>query len=530
MLQNNLLLIISLLFVVSMLSMLSDKLRISYPILLVIAGLLIGFIPGVPAIKLEPDLVFIIFLPPLLYAAAWNTSWNDFWRHRRPIGLLAFGLVVFTATAIAFISNALIPGFTLSLGFLLGGIISPPDAIAATSVLQQLKVPKRITTILEGESLINDASSLIVFRFALAAISTGHFVLWEAGVDFLLVAVMGIVIGLAIAHIVYAIHRWLPTTPSIDTAITLISPYLMYIAAEHFHFSGVLAVVSGGLFLSFRSHEVFSYNTRIQAVSVWETLVFLLNGVVFIMIGLELPYIINELEDNSLLSAIWHAVIISLATIVIRIIWVFPGAYLPRVLSKRIRENETRPNWKSVFITGWSGMRGVVSLASALAVPITLAKDQAFPYRNLILFITFVVILFTLVIQGLSLPWLIRVLKIEAPESEAHHEHAIRLRMANAVLDMLEKSYREESSTIEAFVRLKERYTRMAEIANSRLQQDEKAQLSGSFIPQYRKMLLEAVEVRRAELQKMTRHKEFPDELLRKREAELDLEEARLRK
>lgn len=530
MLQDNLLLIISLLFVVSMLTMLSDKLRISYPILLVIAGLGIGFIPGIPSITLQPDLVFIIFLPPLLYAAAWNTSWNDFWKFRRPIFMLAFGLVIFTATAVAFTAHAVIPGFSLPLGFLLGAIISPPDAIAATSVLQQLKVPKRITAILEGESLINDASSLIVFRFALAAIFTGQFTLWEAGANFFLVAVMGVVIGLAISHVVYLIHRFLPTTPSIDTAITLISPYLMYIAAEHFHFSGVLAVVAGGLFLSFRSHEVFSYSTRLQAVSVWETLVFLLNGVVFIMIGLELPFIIKELGESSLFNAIVYAVLISMVTIVVRILWVYPGAYLPRILNRKVREREPRPTWGSVFIVGWSGMRGVVSLASALAVPITMSNGQAFPQRNLILFITFVVILFTLVLQGLSLPWLIRVLKIEAPESEAHHDHAIRLRLATVVVELLEKSYSEESASIEAFIRMKERYQRMADIAYSRLQKDENTQQAGAFLPKYRKMLLEAVQARRVELAKMSRLKEFPDELIRKRETELDLEEARLRK
>jgi CPA1 family monovalent cation:H+ antiporter len=530
MLQNNLLLIISLLFIVSMLAMLSNKLRISYPIFLVITGLLIGFIPGIPSITLDPDLVFIIFLPPLLYAAAWNTSWNDFWRFKRPITMLAFGLVVFTATAIAFISNAIIPGFTLGLGFLLGGIISPPDAIAATSVLQHLKVPKRVTAILEGESLINDASSLIVFRFALASILTGQFILWKAGVDFFVVSLIGIVIGLIIAHIVYVIHRFLPTTPSIDTAITLITPYLMYITAEHFHYSGVLAVVSGGLFLSFRSHDIFSYNTRLQANSVWETLVFLLNGVVFIMIGLQLPHIIHELGETSILAAIKYAILISIVTILIRILWVYPGAYIPRLLSKGIREREPRPSSKTVFIVGWSGMRGVVSLASALAVPITLTDGTAFPQRNLILFITFVVILFTLVLQGLSLPWLIRVLKIEEPETETMHEHAIRLRLANAVLELLEKSYSEESATIEAFNRLKSRYERMAEIANSKLQQEESGQATAHFLPKYRKMLLEAVDVRREELYRMMKNKEAPDELLRKKEEELDLEEARLRK
>lgn len=530
MLQNNLLLIISLLFIVSMLSMLSNKLRISYPIFLVIAGLLIGFIPGIPSLTLDPDLVFIIFLPPLLYAAAWNTSWNDFWKHKRPIFMLAFGLVVFTATAVAFISNAIIPGFTLSLGFLLGGIISPPDAIAATSVFQQLNTPKRVTTILEGESLINDASSLIVFRFALVAVFTGQFVAWEAGANFLLVSVMGVVIGLGIAHIVYLIHRFLPTTPSIDTAMTLITPYLMYITAEHFHFSGVLAVVSGGLYLSFRSHAVFSYNTRIQAVSVWETLVFILNGVVFIMIGLQLPHIMQSLGDISLLHAIGYGVLISFVAIIIRIVWVFPGAYLPRYFSKSVRQKEGRPSWKSVFIVGWSGMRGVVSLASALAVPITLTDGTAFPQRSLILFITFVVILFTLVLQGLSLPWLIRVLKIEEPESEGQHEHAIRLRLAKVVLDLLDKSYQEEAATIEAYSRLKGRYERMAEIATSKLNQEDTHVVTGNFLPKYRKMLLDVVEVRRKELARMMHDKEFPDEMLRKKEDELDLEEARLRK
>ena len=216
MLKDSLLLIISLLFVVSMLAMLSDKLRISYPIFLVIAGLGISMIPGIPQIRLDPNIVFIIFLPPLLYSAAWYTSWHDFWRLRRPIGLLAFGLVLLTATAVAYFSHYLIPNFPLALGFLLGGIVSPPDAVAASSVLENLKVPRRVTTILEGESLVNDASSLIIYRFALAALLTGKFVVWKAGLDFGMVVFMGILIGLVIAHIVYAIHRWLPTTATID--------------------------------------------------------------------------------------------------------------------------------------------------------------------------------------------------------------------------------------------------------------------------------------------------------------------------
>lgn len=234
-----------------LLIMLAQKVKISYPIFLVIAGLGISYIPGIPPMSIDPEIIFLIFLPPLLYEAAWYTSWNDFWRWRRPISLLAFGLVIITSVAVAFLTSSMIPGFTLAMGFLLGGIVSPPDAIAATSVLKNIKVPKRITTILEGESLVNDASSLIVLRFALAAVITGQFSLSNAAGDFFLSTVMGIVIGLAVAHVLYLIHRFLPTTPSIDAAITLISPYFMYLAAEQFHFSGVMAVVSGGLFLSY---------------------------------------------------------------------------------------------------------------------------------------------------------------------------------------------------------------------------------------------------------------------------------------
>lgn len=513
-----------------MLSMLSEKLHISYPIFLVIAGLLISFIPGIPHINLDPELVFTLFLPPLLFSAAWNTSWNDFWRLKRPITMLAFGLVVFTATAVAYVAHAMIPDFSLALGFLLGGIISPPDAVAATSVLQNLKVPKRVVTILEGESLINDASSLIVFRFALAAIFTGQFSLGHAGVNFLVVATMGIVIGLIIAHISYFILRCLPTSPSIDTAISIITPYLMYIIAEHFHYSGVLAVVSGGLFLTFRSQDIFSYNSRLQTQSVWSVMVFLLNGIVFIMIGLQLQDIINGLGQYSLSHAIFYAIVISLLTIIIRILWVFPGAYLPRMLSKKIRTTEENPGKKSVFIVAWSGMRGVVSLASALSVPLLLSNGEHFPHRNLILFITFIVILFTLVLQGLSLPILITIMKLKVHENEEEQEQTIRIRLATVVVEFMEAEYAVESEKISAFNRVKERYERMLDIASKQLAKAEGKDATPTFLAGYRKMLLELIDVRRKEIAKMRHEKIYSEELLRLRERELDLEEARMRK
>ncbi|KQS31390.1 Na+/H+ antiporter [Dyadobacter sp. Leaf189] len=529
MIQDNLLLIISLLFVVAMLTMVSEKIGVSYPIFLVIAGLLISFIPGMPMLELAPDWVFLIFLPPLLYSAAWNTSWKDFWSAKRPISLLAFGLVFFTATAVAYVSHALIPGFTLAMGFVLGGIISPPDAVAATSVLQGLKVPKRVVTILEGESLVNDASSLIVFRVALATVASGQFVFWKAGVDFLMVAVMGILIGLAIAHVLYVVHRFFPTTPSIDTALTFISPYLMYIAAEHYHYSGVLSVVSGGLFLSFRSHELFTYQSRMQTNYVWETVIFLLNGIVFILIGLQLPEVMLGLGSYTVTEVISYAVIISLLTIIIRIIWVFPATYLPRVLFRSIREGEPRPKWQPVFIVAWSGMRGVVSLASALAIPLTIS-GAAFPHRDLFLFITFVVILFTLVLQGLSLPLIIRWLKIEDDGENMEEQNAMmNSRLATVSLDYMKSNYDGEIAEFEPFRLLKDRYEKIIEMADSKFLHTNDDS-NRTTVRKYRKMLLEIIEVKRGEIIKLRKERACADELIKTKERELDLEEARLRK
>jgi len=531
MLQEHVLLVISLLLGIALLTMVSTKLKVPYPILLVISGLLISFVPGIPSISLQPDLVFLIFLPPLLYAAAWNTSWRDFWRMKRPIALLAFGLVIFTSAAVAYISSAIIPGFPLAFGFLLGGIISPPDAVAATSILQGLRVPKRVVTILEGESLVNDASSLIVFRFALAAILTGQFHLGEAARTFALVAGMGILVGILIAYIVYLIHKFFPTTPSIDAAITLITPYIMYISAEYFHFSGILAVVSGGLFLCYRSNDIFTYDTRIQVAGLWETLTFLLNGLVFILIGLQLPVIIKGLGNYSVGEAIFYAVVISLVTIIIRIIWVFPGAYIPRWLFKSIRVKETNPGWKNVFLVAWSGMRGVVSLASALAIPLTLSDGQAFPHRNLILFITFFVILVTLVLQGLGLKPLIRMLKIAGTNEEEEKLQAIALRvkLAESVLSYLDTNYPAETQQHDTYKRVRDRYERMIEIAKRQLESDDAKEEASSFLPQYRQMLIELVHIRRRELNYMRHKEEFSEEMIREREWELDLEEARLK-
>ncbi|MEO6166953.1 MAG: Na+/H+ antiporter [Chitinophagales bacterium] len=528
--SNQIIVFVLLLFGVSLLSVVADKIRVSYPIMLVIAGLVIWLIPGMPTIKLDPDVVFLIFLPPLLYSAAWSTSWNDFLAAKRPIGMLAFVLVIATSTIVAFFSVWLIPGFTLALGFLLGGIISPPDAVAATSVLKTLKIPRRVATLLEGESLVNDASSLIVFRFAIVAILSGQFSLIEATGQFFLVAIMGVVVGLVVANVVYAIHRFLPTTPSVDTALTLISPYLCYLIAEHFHFSGVLAVVAAGLFLSFRAADIFSYESRLQAIGVWSTLTFILTGVVFILIGLQLPQIIGNLDGTTLGQAIEYGIIISLLIIVVRLAWVYPGAFLPRIIVPSIRKGEPNPGWKSVFIVGWSGMRGVVSLASALAIPLTLQDGTAFPFRNLILFITFLVILITLVFQGISLPLIIRFLKIPSTEDETKEEKDLRIRLAYSSIEKIEASYSAKDATSDALHHIKTKYERRIDHIHQRMLTADNSGHSTEVFHEFNKLQLQLVHFERNQLTQLRRAKKFGEEVLRKLEYELDLEEAVLRR
>lgn len=533
MIHHNLLLILSLFFAMALLYLLSQRVRISYPIFLVIGGLLISFIPGIPQINVSPDLVFLIFLPPLLFEAAWYSSWNQLWKWKRSILILGFGLVLATSAAVAWFSVLIIPGFTLALGFLLGGIISPPDAVAATSVLKGMDVPKRGLTILEGESLVNDAASLTVFRFAIAAILTGQFVWQQAATDFLVLSIMGAFVGLVIAHILYFILRYWARASSITTPITLIAPYLMYIVAEEFHWSGVLSVVSGGLFLSFRSNDFLNYHTRLQTREVWATVGFLLNGFVFILIGLELPVITSGLEGYSISEAIRYALFISAMVIVIRIILVYVSAFLPRIFSARVRAREKSPGLKLPFIIGWAGMRGVVSLASALAIPLTLDDGSNFPHRNLILFITFVVILVTLVFQGLTLPLFIKWLKVEEVDEyipEEEQIESIRLELGKRSIEYLDNNYQYEMEHYETIARIKEQLLRSITATEQSRTEKGDVQALNTVRSLYRKIMLELVALRREGLNRLRLEKRYDDEVLRIMENNLDLEEARLSK
>lgn len=527
--HHALLFVLGLLFAVFLLVMLAQRIRIAYPVFLVIAGLGIGFIPGIPQLSLDPELIFLIFLPPLLYEAAWYTSWKDFWKWKRPIALLAFGLVFFTSTVIAYASSSLIPGFTLALGFLLGGIISPPDAVAAATVLKGMSVPKRLLTILEGESLVNDASSLIVFKFALAAVLTGTFSLQEATGQFFLVAGMGIVIGLIGANILYLIHRFLPTTPAIDAALTVMTPYILFLAAEQFHFSGVMAVVSGGLFMSYRAHEVFrTGSTRMNMLGVWTTMIFIMNALVFVLIGLELPEIVAGLGDYSVADGIKYGLIISAITIALRFLWVYPAAHIPRWLSVKARQDPS-PGWKGPLVISWAGMRGVVSLATALSIPLLMTDGTQFPQRNLIIFITFVVIFITLVFQGLTLPYIIRLIRLNEIDDilpEEKQQAGIRLRLDDVALKLLNEKYTGhiENELVRFFKSNLE-----SEIGNTRqhLNSLEHGRKENE-IKHYHKLLLDIYSLQRRELFQLRKEKFFSDEEIRKAEMQLDLNELKI--
>jgi monovalent cation/hydrogen antiporter len=445
-----------------LLIMLANKVKVAYPVLLVVAGLLISFIPGAPKLHIDPELIFIIFLPPLLYEASWAISWKELWRWRRIIGSFAFVIVFLTALSVAFAAAAFIPGFTLALGLLLGGIVSPPDAVSAGAILKFVKVPKRMSSILEGESLLNDASSLIIFRFSLIAVATGQFAWHNALASFGWMIAGGLLIGLAVAWLFMKAHRHLPTDTNMDIILTIVAPYFMYILAEELHCSGVLAVVSGGLFLSNNRHRFLSSASRLHGVNFWESLVFLLNGFVFMLIGLDLPEITSGLGDVSLQAAIGYGLLITLVLVVVRLLAAYGAVFTTMIARNFIEVADANPGFKAPVLLGWTGMRGVVSLAAALSIPVHIHPGVSFPQRNLILFITFVVILSTLVLQGLTLPSLIRALKVSTAEDDElsfTHDMEVRKALAKHALDHLHSRYPEELRSSIVLQQLAEKWT-----------------------------------------------------------------------
>ena len=407
----------SVVILIILVQMLAKKINVAYPILVVIAGLLISLIPFAPKLRLNPDWVFFVILPPLLFEAAWSISFKGLKRWYRIIGSFSFLVVFFTSTAVAFFANSFIPGFSLALGFLLGGIVSPPDAVSAGAIMKFVKIPKSTATILEGESLFNDASSLIVFRFAMIAVATGQFIWTDALVSFGWMVIGGVGIGLLIGWIFYQFHKRLPTDTPSDIALTLLVPFILYWLAEEVHSSGVLAVVTGGLFLANRRYRIFGSQSRISGGSVWQSFVFILNGLVFFVIGLDLSEVVAGLKTAgiSLQDGIYYGVIVTVFIIFIRIIASYIALFSTLIFRRRIISPDFsfRKAWNTPIVLGWTGMRGVVSLAAACSIPVYLDEGVFFPQRELILFISFIVIILTLFVQGLTLPIILKRVKLE---------------------------------------------------------------------------------------------------------------------
>jgi monovalent cation/hydrogen antiporter len=532
--MTNISIVVLLLFGVTFLALISNRYKFPFPIALVLVGLLISLISGLPKIVLMPEVVFLIFLPPLLYSSAWGTSWHDFKANLRPISLAAFGLVFFTTGLVGWAVHEFIPNISWAEAFLLGAIISPPDAVAATSVTKGLGLHPRIVTILEGESLMNDASGLIAYKYALAAIMTGMFEIGQASLQFLWVVGAGIAVGLLVGFVLYWIHKKFVCDAVIEVTLTILTPFASYLLAESFHVSGVLAVVSTGLMLSYHSGEIFTHQSRIQAYAFWEVIIFVLNGLVFILIGLQLNDVIKE--DTNLGLWILYGTALSIFIFIIRLIWVIPASSLPRILSKRVREREyyDKRYW---WVFTWAGMRGVVSMAAALALPLTLSDGSPFANRDLIVFLTFCVIIFSLVFQGLSLPWLIKKLKLPK-HSILAEEHGVRVQIVSNSIAHIE----ENMSFIEddLLSKIKSKY----EIKFNKLQStplpanyhqrhlkqtDASEDIAEDIFNQFTRSQIDLLEVERSYVKKLHKEGKTNEEVLRKIEHELDLEETRLR-
>jgi CPA1 family monovalent cation:H+ antiporter len=430
--------VFALLIAVVALASLATRLRVPYAILLVLGGLVLGFVPGLPGITLDPALVLFLFLPPLIYSSAWFTPWRDFRANLRSILLLAIGLVL-TCTVLVAVVAHLALGLTWPVAFVLGALVSPTDAVAAGAIMQRLGVARRVVTIVEGESMVNDATGLVTYRFAVAAVVSGTFSLWQASWQFVLVSLGGILLGLLVAWPVAWLHRHLDDAPR-EITITLLTPFAAYLLADAVGASGVLAVLAAGLYLSRQSSTFFSANTRLQADAVWSILVFLFNGLVFLLLGLQLRGILGGLTDPSSAEAlVGAAALVTVVVIVARLAWVAVAASLQRLLARYDLISYRWGGWRNALLVGWSGMRGAVSLAAALALPATVATGQPFPARGQLIGVTFGVILFTLVGQGLSLPPLIRMLGVQPDGQAGEQLRLARRAMTAAALARLEE-------------------------------------------------------------------------------------------
>jgi monovalent cation/hydrogen antiporter len=506
------------------LAVVARLLRVPYPIALVLGGVGIGYVPGVPELELDPDLVLLIFLPPLLYGAAFFTSLRDLRRNARPIALLSIGVVAVTMVAVAVVAHQAI-GLGWPEAFVLGAVVSPTDAVAPAEILRRIGAPHRLLTVIEGENLTNDWTALVLYKFAVAAVVTGSFSLAEAGLKFVWSGVGGLLVGLTAGFVIREVRRRVDDPP-IEFTISLLSGYAAYLPAEELGVSGVIAAVTVGIYMGWYTPELTTPITRLQGQAIWEVLIFLLNALLFLLIGLQLPSVLDDIQGHTTGELIGWGLLISAVVIGVRLIWQFTVVYLLRAIDRRESVRARRANWRMRLIGGWAGMRGAVSLAAALALPLTTDAGAAFPNRNLIIFLTYAVLLATLVGQGLTLGPLIRLLGVEDDGSEEREEVTARTRVAEAAIARAEELGGEEwvrGDTLERVSALYDyRRRRFGAIGDG--DGAEYEERSSAYI----RLMHELLDAQRTALIGLRNSGEISDEVRRRVERDLDLEESRL--
>jgi len=516
-----------LLLCIAVLATVAKRFKTPYPIVLVIAGLLLSLIPRMPRIELNPEVVFLVFLPPLLFSAAFQTSWRDFRANIYSISLLALGLVSFTVYGVAVAAHWILPDFTWRIGLVLGAVVCTTDAIAATSITRRLGLPQRVTDVIEGESLVNDASGLLALQLTVSMVVTGHEPSFHERVTLLLYLIASsIVIGLVIAKLVAWLIKQITDAP-VEITLSIITPYFAYLVAESVHSSGVLATVVCGMYLGHQSSLYFSTRARLQSAAVWETLSFVLNGIVFILIGLQLPYILGEIHNHSFARLILIGLLVSGVVIVLRLLWMYPGAWAANWLRSHLQHQQVSlPSAGTIFIVGWTGMRGVVALAAAISLPRALSTGAPFPQRNMIIFLTFCVIFVTLVVQGLSLPYFIRGLGLAGAVVKNPEEERARYAMVEAALAYLEQARELDH---DGFAPVYQDLIRVQKHHLNLLPGDRTVETG--YTPEdyvrYRELSKNIRGLQRAALLNMRNHNKINDEVLRRLEQELDLYEVR---
>jgi Na+/H+ antiporter len=521
------LLIAGLLVAVAGLSALARRLSVPYPIVLVIGGALFGFVPGLPEVRLDPEVVLLVFLPPLLYGSAIFANFNDLRANLRALTLSTVGLVLATMCAVAWAAHALIPGLPWEAAFVLGAIVSPTDPLAAATIMRRLDAPRRMVSTIEGEGLFNDATALVAYRVAVGAVVAGSFSLADAGLKFVLGAAGGVAIGIAVGWIVAEIRKR-TTDAQVSITISLLTGYAAFVPADAIGASGVLATVTAGIYMGIRGPQILPARTRLQGYFVWDILEFIINAILFVLIGLQLRAVVDGLSGQSASTLGGYALAVTGVVVGTRLVWFFTVPYLVRAIDRRPAQRARRVGARWRLVMAWSGMRGAVSLAVALALPLTTGAVGAFPKRDLIVFLTFAVIFFTLVVQGLSLPALIRRLGVSDGGAEADEEIRARLVATKAALEQIDALAGEEWTRDDTVERMRAlyQYRKRRLAARAGKIEDDEGYEDRSLA--YQQMVQLVLGAQREALLRMRSDGDLSNEAMLRILRELDLEESRL--